>query len=288
MKTDKQIYTLLAAGPELLTVLTGGLQVQSPYRFESLEVKGLERRTDGVLRPDDPTESMWVIEFQAQKDDKIYYRLVQKMALVGENNLNRSVRGLIIFTSSGIDPRSEPWYALANGSPQAALRVVYLEEILAQLRVDDPEHPLLAVFLPYQTENPQDLKIQGPVAYQNLQQANLAPTVKEGCLAVFTSWFAIRFSQLTFTEVMRMLGQMPPLEETRAYKELVAIGEVRGEIKGEAKLLKRQLQHNFGPLPTWALRRIDAAASEELENWGEAIFGASSLDEVFQDKSQRM
>jgi predicted transposase YdaD len=169
---------------------------------------------------------------------------------------------------------------------------VYLEEILAQLSTNDPDHPLLAVFLPYQTDNQQDLRVQGPIAYKRLQQANLTPTVKEGCLSVFISWFAIRFSDFTFKEVMHMLGQMPLFEETRTYKEIVAIGEARGEargeIKGEAKLLKRQLQHRFGPLPIWVLERIDMASAAKLEDWGEAILMASSLDEVFLKESQHI
>ena len=52
MKTDKQIYTLLGADPEFLRLLTDGIQVRGPYLFEALEVKGLERRTDGVLIPE--------------------------------------------------------------------------------------------------------------------------------------------------------------------------------------------------------------------------------------------
>jgi len=51
MKTDKQIYTLLGADADFLRVLTDGIAVRGPYLFEALDVKGLERRTDGVLIP---------------------------------------------------------------------------------------------------------------------------------------------------------------------------------------------------------------------------------------------
>lgn len=38
-----------------------------------------------------------------------------------------------------------------------------------------------------------------------------------------------RFKTLTLEEVLKMLGELTPLEETRAYKELVAKGQRMGE-----------------------------------------------------------
>lgn len=77
MKTDTPIYTLLGADPEFLYRLTDGIEVHGPYLFEALNVKGLERRTDGVLVPQREDEGIWVIEFQARRDPLIYHRLVQ-------------------------------------------------------------------------------------------------------------------------------------------------------------------------------------------------------------------
>ncbi|MFW6258685.1 MAG: DUF2887 domain-containing protein, partial [Halochromatium sp.] len=51
MRTDTQIYTLLGADPEFLYRLTDGIRIRGPYMFEALEVKALQRRTDGVLMP---------------------------------------------------------------------------------------------------------------------------------------------------------------------------------------------------------------------------------------------
>ena len=68
MKTDTQIYTLLGADPDFLYRLTDGIEVQGPYLFEALDVKGLARRSDGVLMPQREEEGIWVIEFQAQPD----------------------------------------------------------------------------------------------------------------------------------------------------------------------------------------------------------------------------
>lgn len=68
MKTDTQIDTLLGADPDFRYRLTDGIEVHGPYLFEAMDVKGLARRTDGVLMPRREEEGIWVIEFQAQPD----------------------------------------------------------------------------------------------------------------------------------------------------------------------------------------------------------------------------
>ena len=112
MRTDQQIYTLLGADHEILRILTGGIVIQGPYHFEAIEVKGLDRRSDGVLMPEATGEPIWVIEFQAQQDDHIYYRTLIEMGLVGERNPGREVYGLIIFAAETLDPKTAPWHGL--------------------------------------------------------------------------------------------------------------------------------------------------------------------------------
>jgi len=59
------------------------------------------------------------------------------------------------------------------------------------------------------------------------------------------------------------------------------IGLVKGVVTGEAKLLKKQLEKRFGSLPSWAITKLESAAEEELETWGEAILTADTLHTVF-------
>jgi len=42
--------------------------------------------------------------------------------------------------------------------------------------------------------------------------------------------------------------------------------------KGESQLLRRMLQHRFGPaLPGWVEERLAAASTDQLEAWGLAF-----------------
>ncbi|MBF0131342.1 MAG: hypothetical protein HQL75_01985 [Magnetococcales bacterium] len=61
--------------------------------------------------------------------------------------------------------------------------------------------------------------------------------------------------------------------------------EERGEKKGEAKMLARQLRSRFGELPTWASEKLNKAEPPFLEEWGLRILDAKSLNAVFADRT---
>jgi predicted transposase YdaD len=61
-----------------------------------------------------------------------------------------------------------------------------------------------------------------------------------------------------------------------------AQGKAEGKAEGEAALLRRQLERRFGPLPEWAVSRLQSADTTVLETWGVRLIDASSLEEVFE------
>ena len=77
-----------------------------------------------------------------------------------------------------------------------------------------------------------------------------------------------------------MLHVLTPLEETRAYQELVGIGEKKGRQEGEAALPRRLLVRRFGALPAWAEECLAQASLEQLETWGDRMLDAATLAEV--------
>jgi hypothetical protein len=58
-------------------------------------------------------------------------------------------------------------------------------------------------------------------------------------------------------------------------------GLVEGRVEGESRLLKRQLERRFGPLPQWVSERLGCAKEDELETWSEAVLTAPTLEAVF-------
>jgi hypothetical protein len=60
-------------------------------------------------------------------------------------------------------------------------------------------------------------------------------------------------------------------------------GRQEGRREGEARLLLGQLERKFGPLASRVRRRVEAADSESLLEWGERLLTAERLDKVFED-----
>ena len=62
-------------------------------------------------------------------------------------------------------------------------------------------------------------------------------------------------------------------------KEFVSAGDVKRH-EGASRVLVRQLERRFGPLPSQARERIEAASTEQIEQWALRVIDASSLDDV--------
>ncbi len=280
MHSDKHIYLLLGADPEFLYRLTG-LRINGRYRFDALDVKALERRIDGVVVPETEAEPIWAIEVQAWRDPTIYHRLLIDMGLLGERYPGREVRGLLLFISPGDDPKTPPWDdCLTKATVHCPLRRLYMVKVLDQLQTSDPEHPLLDAFLPYLVEDRARLREQAPSAYRRLKQSSLSDFARRQCLDVFQSWLLARFDDLTLEEILAMLGELTPLEQTRAYREIVEKNRPiwRDEDRqSEARtLILRQLKRRFGPLTSEREARIAALTLERLEDLGEALLDFTS------------
>ncbi|KOR29405.1 hypothetical protein TI04_08710, partial [Achromatium sp. WMS2] len=124
------------------------------------------------------------------------------------------------------------------------------------------------------------LKQLAPKCWQTINNPQLDPHIRNNLGAILQFWFMERFKTNTAQEIANMLHVLTPLEETRAYKELVAKGEARGEAKGQLALLKRQITRRFGKLSTSTLEKLDAATLDQLEAWADRIFDAKSVEDL--------
>jgi len=288
MHTDKPIYLLLGADPEFLRLLTDGLSIVGPYHLEAVDVKKLERRIDGVILPADTEQPIWTIEVQAQYDKLIYHRLLIGMGLLGERHPQREIRGLLLFISSAQDPKTEPWHScLEQTIARFPIKRVYLTDVLNRLEKSDPDHPLLATFLPYRLDDSEQLREQAPLAYRRIQHAPLTDPARRHCLDVFQSWLLARFDDLTLEEILIMLGELTPLEKTRAYREIVeknqpiwfAEGREEGRQR-EAQLVLRLLYRRIGALTEAQQASVKALPVEPLEDLGEALLDFSTAADL--------
>ena len=79
--------------------------------------------------------------------------------------------------------------------------------------------------------------------YRTIKHSELSADCKAALLDVLVSWLGQRFKHKGIQETLAMLlGELPPLEETQLGKELIQIGEQRGQEKGLAQGLQKGLE----------------------------------------------
>ncbi|WP_295580571.1 DUF2887 domain-containing protein [uncultured Lamprocystis sp.] len=270
MKTDPSIYEFLATGAEAFRVLSGGVTLQGAYRFNSLTIKGIERRLDGIYEPEGHDGPVYVIEFQAQHAAGAWYNLLTKLGLYGQVHPRRTVQGLLIFLHLGDDPGAPP------GAVPPLCTAAYLDELLPRWLEREPDNPFVVVFAPLIIARDDALRTYAPRALRTIREAPLAPVTRATLERMLEFWLIERFPLLSSEELRTMLNVLVPLEQTRVYQEIFA--------KGKADGLKRLLTRRFGLLPRWAVQRLDAAAIVQLDAWLEGVLDAQSLEQLIGPK----
>jgi predicted transposase YdaD len=232
MKTDKQLFQIFAAMPEWLFELTG-LESPGACSLRSFTFKALQRDADGVIVPQDARQPLTVVEFQFQKDETIYTRIVIEMAALQEAHGQRPVQGIILFGQPGLDPRTPPWTQIVQG--------VVLQDVLAELRQRNPDHPLANVFEPLLEPNDATLETVAADHYRALKQCDLDDRRRELLLDVFLNWLEQRFQTKSKKEIeiMLLLTELPDIRDTQTGRDLIAIGKREGKLEGEAVGEKR-------------------------------------------------
>ncbi len=224
MKTDKQLFRIFEAVPDWIFQLAG-LPSPGKSTLRSITVKALERSADAVVIPDVPDQPLTVVEFQFQKDERVYTRTVVEMAAVQELHGMRTVQGLIFFGYNNLDPQTVPW--------NRVVRSFLLPELLATLERERPGHPLVAVFKPLLVTSEEVVEREAPDYYRAIKYSDLPADCKTTLLEVLVSWLGHRLTHKGKEEIEAMLlGQLPPLEETQLGKDLIKIGGQRGKEQG--------------------------------------------------------
>ena len=67
----------------------------------------------------------------------------------------------------------------------------------------------------------------------------------------------------------------------RGKAEGKAEGMAEGRTEGRIETLTRLLTRRFGPLPEWALTRLQSATPDQLDQWTDGVLEAQTLSEVF-------
>ncbi len=131
MKRDSIFFRLFQQSPTLLFELLAEMPESADrYRFDSVAVKEPKFEIDGVfLPPDDTPGVVYYVEFQAQRDDKLY----ERMASESSNHFYRNRekfsdwQAVAIYTSRNVEQKEVYPFRMMLNSDQ--FHRVYLDEI---------------------------------------------------------------------------------------------------------------------------------------------------------------
>lgn len=65
------------------------------------------------------------------------------------------------------------------------------------------------------------------------------------------------------------------------FKKGLEEGELKGKLEGELKILRRQIEKRFGPIPKWAAERLAARSATELEELSDRILEVTNIEDLF-------
>ncbi len=105
----------------------------------------------------------------------------------------------------------------------------------------------------------------------------------------------VGFVKVCLEYLMRGTGDVD-LRRFRSKLEQINIGEIKEEVmtladqliqegqQEEARaIIRRLLTRRFGPLPAWAVEKVEQASIDDSEKWAEKILDAPSLEAVFEE-----
>ena len=273
MQTDSLFYRLFQTAPSLFFELIGqsGEQAQQ-YVFRSVELKQTAFRIDGVFLPAstlcEPT--VYFVEVQFQRDEKLYGRLFAEVMLFLQQNPNmKAWHAVVLYGDRHCEPRDCRPYESILALPQ--VQRLYLSEF-AETETESVEVGLVRLIVISQEQAIIQAKQLIEKTRSTTATSRLATSV---IMEMIETIVVYKFPQMSRQEIETMFG-LSELKQTRVYQE----GREEGREEGERSLILRQLTRRFGSLPSIHQTKIQQMSLEQLEQLGEALLDFATIEDL--------
>ncbi len=268
METDTRLLELFQAHPEWLGLLAFGKEGPSG-KVVSITTKRSERRIDAVHLPDNESQPIYVVEFQFFKHDRIYARVAEEMLALERLYPSRQVIGIVFLAHKSLDPKGCQWRKMVV--------VRYFDAKWRQLSRKHPDHPLAKVLSPAFEKNGTKLEKSAARVYKELRERK--DPDGEVLLSIFEGFILSRFKHLSLQDLQAML-ELIPVEQTRAGRELIKIGEARGVASGKHLMLLKILENRFGKLTLETGKLLKKLNANQLEVLARELFDLKTKGEL--------
>jgi predicted transposase/invertase (TIGR01784 family) len=261
MRRDSIFYRLFQENPSLLFELVPEVPINAAeYSFDSVEMKEMSFRIDGVFLPADHSV-VYFAEVQFQKDEELYERLFAELFLYLRQKRSRcnDWRAIVIYPSRGVEQTEiSPYQMLLNSNN--VIRV-YLNELGA---IETLSTGLGLMLLTTLSE-----KVAPAKARWMIERASTQPNSR-ATIEIITEIIVYKFANLSRAEVDEMLGIK--LEETRVYRE--------AREEGEQNIIAIMLDEKIGNISPDLKGKISALPVDKLQELAKALLHFNSVADL--------
>jgi predicted transposase/invertase (TIGR01784 family) len=280
LKTDSVFYRIFQARPGILFELLG----QSPelalgYQFQSVEIKQVAFRLDGVLLPtaDAQDQTVWFIEAQMQYDAIFYQRFFGEIYLYLDLHPKTvDWQAIVIFPDRSVEPVDQRLYRANLNSDQ--VHRIYLEDFR-----DSSTESVGIGLMQLIVADTIDAIAKAKELLTRTQALSKTDAKFSAIIEFIETIVVYKFPSLSREEIEKMLG-LSELRQTKVYQEALEEGEQRGEQRGRTEearsLILRLLARRVGTLPANVEAQVQALELAQLEALGEALLDFARLDDL--------
>jgi predicted transposase/invertase (TIGR01784 family) len=280
LKTDSLFYRLFQASPSILFELLGeSPDLAQGYRFESVEVKQVAFRLDGVLLPSPEVQdqTVWFIEAQMQYDTTFYQRFFAELYLYLDLHPKTvDWQAIVIFPDRSTEPVSRQLYRANLSSDQ--VHRIYLEDFR-----DSSTESVGIGLMQLIVADTIDAIAKAKDLLTRTQPLSKTDAKFSAIIELIETIIVYKFPSLSREEIEKMLG-LSELKQTKVYQEALEEGEQIGEQRGRTEearsLILRQLARRVGTLPANVEAQVQALDLPKLEALGEALLDFAALDDL--------
>jgi predicted transposase/invertase (TIGR01784 family) len=266
LKTDSVFYHIFQSSPGILFELLGrSPDLAQAYQFESVEVKQVAFRLDGVFlpKPDALEQTVIFLEVQFQEDPEFYHRFIAEIHLFLKlHPTTVDWMAVVIFPRRSVEPAEFRLFRNLIQSDQ--VHRIYLEDLSA------PSDSVGLGLMQLMVMKPQDAIAQAQRLLRTTQQGVIADPKIQVIIELIETVVVYKFPKLSREEIEKMLG-LSELRQTKVYQE--ALDEGRQE--GELNFALRLLTHRFGTIAPNLKAQIRSLSLGQLESLGEALLDFS-------------
>ena len=258
--------------PALLNRLTGGVAAGKTLNVEFALVKS--RRADLLFELEN--NELFLLDFQTDNDNEMEYR-VGVYTLLSAQKYKKKVNAAVLYMGRG---RMRMKSRLDAGSAKVKYVLIDIRDIAATtLLKGGPGDWALALLARGGPEKMREI----------LRLAMTLPTAqRDRLIAQIAVLSDLRRLSKKFKMEVEKMGNYINIEENVILKDIRDKGKAEGKaegialgmLQGMAKTLRDLLETKFGPLPAWAIRRVDGGSGEQMQLWTRKVLTARSLHGV--------